>query len=78
MESERRRPQRPAWEADFFEKQRQVWTQHGELISLPANEQAEMMKSLTAVGAEVAKPKPEVEQAYQVFAAVARRTNYSQ
>jgi len=62
------------WEADFFEKQRQAWAQHGELISLPANEQAEMMKSLAAVGTEVAKQKPEVERAYQVFAAVAQRT----
>ena len=44
------------------------------MISLSANEQAEMMKSLAAVGAEVAKQKPDVEQAYQVFAAVAQRT----
>jgi TRAP-type C4-dicarboxylate transport system substrate-binding protein len=62
------------WEADFFERQRQAWAQYGELISLPANEQAEMMKSLAAVGTEVAKQKPDVEQAHQVFAAVAQRT----
>jgi TRAP-type transport system periplasmic protein len=61
------------WEADFFEKQRQAWAQQAELISLPANEQAEMMKSLAAVGTEVAKQKPNVEKAYQVFAAVAQR-----
>jgi len=62
------------WEADFFENQRQTWAQHGESISLPANEQAEMMKSLAAVGSAVAKQKPQVEQAYEVFAAAAQRT----
>jgi TRAP-type transport system periplasmic protein len=62
------------WEAAFFAKQREIWAQHGELISLPANEQADMMRSLAAVGADVAKRKPGVEQAYDVFAEVAKRT----
>ncbi len=62
------------WEADFFNKARQTWLEHGELISLPADEQAAMMKSLAAVGAEVAKRKPKLQQAYEVFAAAAKRT----
>ena len=62
------------WEVDFYNKSRQTWAEHGELISLPANEQADMMKMLTAVGADVAKRKPELEKAYAVFAAVAART----
>jgi TRAP-type transport system periplasmic protein len=62
------------WAADFYESQRKVWSEHGELISLPADEQAEMMKSLTDVGAEVAKRKPELEKAYNVFVEVAKRT----
>jgi hypothetical protein len=33
-----------------------------------------MMKQLQAVGAAVAKRKPALEQAYNVFAAVAKRT----
>jgi hypothetical protein len=33
-----------------------------------------MMKSLVAVGAAVAKRKPKLEQAYEVFAAAAKRT----
>jgi hypothetical protein len=33
-----------------------------------------MMKSLTDVGAEVAKRKPELEKAYNVFVEVAKRT----
>jgi TRAP-type transport system periplasmic protein len=62
------------WASDFYEKQRQVWAQHGELISLPAGEQASMMKTLTDVGADVAKRKPGLEEAYNVFVAAAQRT----
>jgi TRAP-type C4-dicarboxylate transport system substrate-binding protein len=62
------------WEIEFFNKARARWAERGELISLPANEQAELMKSVTAVGAEVAKRKPRLEQAYRVFVAAANRT----
>ena len=63
------------WEIDFYGQQRKVWTDKGgELISLPADEQASMMKRLQAVGAAVAKRKPALEKAYNVFAAVAKRT----
>jgi TRAP-type C4-dicarboxylate transport system substrate-binding protein len=62
------------WAADFYESQRKLWSEHGELISLPADEQAEMMKMLTDVGADVAKKKPELDKAYNVFAEVAKRT----
>jgi len=63
------------WEVDFYGKQRKIFTDHGGgLISLPADEQAQMMQSLQAVGAAVAKRKPRLQQAYEVFAAVARRT----
>jgi hypothetical protein len=33
-----------------------------------------LIKSVTAVGAAVAKRKPSLEQAYDVFAAAAKRT----
>ncbi len=62
------------WQADFFVKQTEVWLQHGEIINLPAEEQAEMMSSLELVGRDVAKRKPELAAAYEVFAAVAKRT----
>jgi TRAP-type transport system periplasmic protein len=62
------------WEVDFYTKARAQWAEHGELISLPSDEQAAMMKSLAAVGAEVASRKPRLQQAYDVFAAVAQRT----
>jgi TRAP-type C4-dicarboxylate transport system substrate-binding protein len=63
------------WEVDFYGKQRKIFTDHGgELISLPAAEQAQMMQSVAAVGAAVAKRKPRLQQAYDVFAEVAQRT----
>jgi TRAP-type transport system periplasmic protein len=62
------------WAVDFYQSQRKLWSEHGELISLPADEQADMMKSLADVGAEVAKRKPELEKAYNVFVEVAMRT----
>jgi TRAP-type C4-dicarboxylate transport system substrate-binding protein len=62
------------WEIEFFNKARKSWAEHGALISLPVNEQAELIRSVTAVGAEVAKRKPRLEQAYDVFAAAANRT----
>ena len=62
------------WASDFYEKQRKLWSEHGELISLPADEQASMMKMLVSVGADVAKRKPGLDKAYEVFAAAAKRT----
>jgi len=62
------------WEVGNYARARQAWAEHGELISLPPDEQAEMMQTLAAVSAEVAKRKPKLEEAYDVFAAVAKRT----
>ena len=62
------------WEVEFYNKARQTWAEHGELIRLPENEQAEMIKSVTAIGAAVAKRKSSLEPAYEVFAAAAKRT----
>jgi TRAP-type C4-dicarboxylate transport system substrate-binding protein len=62
------------WEIEFFNKARETWAEHGELIGLPAKEQAELMKTITAVGADVASRKPKLKQAYDVFAAAAKRS----
>ncbi len=62
------------WQIGGFAKAREVWAEHGELISLPAAEQAEMMQTLRAVSAEVAKRKPKLEEAFEVFAATAKAT----
>jgi TRAP-type transport system periplasmic protein len=62
------------WEEAFYAKQRQVWAQHGELISLPPAEQAQMMKLLSGVGEDVTKGNPELHQAYSVFVDAVNRT----
>ena len=60
---------------DELEKQAiKGWSNNGgELIDLPADEQAEMHKVLASVGADVAKMKPNVEPAYEIVTAAAQR-----
>ena len=62
------------WEVAFFANQRKVWAEHGELISLPPQEQANMMATLATVGEDVAKRKAPLKEAFDVFTAVAKRT----
>jgi TRAP-type transport system periplasmic protein len=61
--------------AALYEKGRQSWTANGgELISLPSDEQAAMMKTLAGVGEDVAKAKPQLYDAYKVVSEAAQRT----
>jgi TRAP-type C4-dicarboxylate transport system substrate-binding protein len=63
---------------DLFNKAREAWTaKGGELISLPANEQAKMMQMLSSVGEDVSKSKPAVRAAYEIVTAAAKRTQLS-
>ncbi len=53
-----------------------AWTASGgELINLPADEQAEFMKTLASVGADVSKSKPAVSAAYKVVTDAAQRAH---
>jgi TRAP-type transport system periplasmic protein len=59
---------------DIVEKSRKGWTdQGGELISLPPDEQAEMMKEFAGAVAEVTKPKPALDEAYKIVFDAAQR-----
>jgi TRAP-type transport system periplasmic protein len=63
---------------DLFNKARQAWTEKGgELISLPTDEQAMMMHTLSSVGDDVSKAKPGVRDAYEIVTAAAKRTELS-
>jgi TRAP-type transport system periplasmic protein len=63
------------WGLDFRNKMRTDWmAQGGELISLPPNEQAEMMKTLASVGEDVSKSNPALHEAYETVVAAAKRT----
>jgi TRAP-type transport system periplasmic protein len=51
-----------------------VWTDAGgEMISLPADEQAEMLKTLASVGADISKEKPALAEAYKMVSDAAHR-----
>ena len=51
-----------------------VWTDNGgELINLPADDQAEMLKAMSSVGAEVSKEKPALADAYKIVTEAAKR-----
>jgi TRAP-type C4-dicarboxylate transport system substrate-binding protein len=59
----------------MYAEQRKAWVNGGgELISLPRNEQAAMVATLAAVGADVVKAKPAVREAYQIVTDAAART----
>jgi TRAP-type transport system periplasmic protein len=56
------------------EKADKTWTDAGgELIKLPPNEQAEMLKILASVGEDVSKTKPALSAAYKIVTDAAQR-----
>ena len=58
---------------EINESARKAWINAGgELISLPADEQAAMLRTLAGVGEEVSKAKPQLRSAYQVVYAAAQ------
>ena len=62
------------WGLDFRHKMRTAWIdQGGELIKLPPDEQAEMMKTLASVGEDVSKNSPALHEAYETMVAAAKR-----
>jgi TRAP-type C4-dicarboxylate transport system substrate-binding protein len=59
----------------MYREQRKAWTDAGgELISLPREEQAEMMHMFSSVGDDVSKTKPAVREAYEIVTDAAKRT----
>jgi TRAP-type C4-dicarboxylate transport system substrate-binding protein len=60
---------------DIVSKARKGWTDTGgELISLPPDEQAGMMKTFSSVGADVSGTKPLLSEAYKAVTEAAQRT----
>jgi TRAP-type C4-dicarboxylate transport system substrate-binding protein len=56
------------WVVDFNAKARKAWTDGGgQLISLPPDEQAAMLRTLASVGADVSKTKPSLAAAYKII-----------
>ncbi len=60
--------------AEITENSRKLWTDTGgELISLPPDEQASLLKLLSSVGADVSKEKPRLADAYKIVSEAAAR-----
>jgi TRAP-type transport system periplasmic protein len=60
---------------DLRKKSEAAWVAAGgELINLPPDEQAAMMKTLSSVGADVSKSNPELAAAYKIVTDAALRT----
>jgi TRAP-type transport system periplasmic protein len=60
---------------DFRKKSEALWSSGGgELIKLPPDEQAQMMKTLASVGEDVSQSKPDLASAYKVVTDAAQRT----
>jgi TRAP-type C4-dicarboxylate transport system substrate-binding protein len=58
----------------IFATMRKGWTDGGgELISLPPDEQSEMMAKLASVGDDVSKEKPAIREAYEIVVDAAKR-----
>jgi TRAP-type C4-dicarboxylate transport system substrate-binding protein len=59
---------------DLLNKSRQAWVDGGgELNSLPREEQAQMIKTISTVAEEVSKTKPALHDAYEIVADAAQR-----
>jgi TRAP-type C4-dicarboxylate transport system substrate-binding protein len=59
---------------DFFEAQRKEWvSKGGELISLPADEQAAFLAKTSTIGDELSKDRPELNEAVKVVMEAAAR-----
>ena len=60
---------------EINDRARKAWMDGGwELISLPADEQSAMLKTLASVGEDVSKTKPQLSAAYQVVTEASRST----
>jgi len=60
--------------AEITENSRKLWTDTGgELISLPPDEQASLIKLLSSVGADVSKERPLLADAYKIVSEAAAR-----
>jgi len=61
--------------AALYENAQKSWVASGgELIELPADDRAAMMKTLASVGDDIAKSKPQLYDAYKVATEAAKRT----
>ena len=57
-----------------MDNQRKTWTDHGgELIALPPDEQAEMMKRMSTIAEDVGARRPAIKEMYEQLRAAVQR-----
>jgi TRAP-type transport system periplasmic protein len=61
------------WQLSEIEAQRKVWREHGELISLPADEEAELMSRMAPIAEDVGKSRPAIKEMYEQLLAAVKR-----
>jgi TRAP-type C4-dicarboxylate transport system substrate-binding protein len=62
------------WQLTEIETQRKAWVEHGgELISLPPDEQAEMMKRMSTIADDVGQTRPAIKEMYDLLKAAFKR-----
>jgi TRAP-type C4-dicarboxylate transport system substrate-binding protein len=62
------------WQLTEIETQRKAWVAHGgELISLPADEQADMMKRMSTIADDVGAKRPAIKEMYDLLKAALKR-----
>ena len=61
------------WQLKEIEAQRKIWSEHGELISLPPDDQAEMMKRMSTIADDVGKKRPAIKEMYDQLKAALKR-----
>lgn len=62
------------WSIDFLKEQRKVWVEKGgELIALPAADQAELMRKMRPIGDDIVKTKPALKPLWDQLVAAAAR-----
>jgi TRAP-type C4-dicarboxylate transport system substrate-binding protein len=62
------------WEAKDIANQEKEWTSHGgELIELPAADEAELMKRMSTIAEDVGKRRPAIREMYEELNAAVKR-----
>ncbi len=62
------------WDTDFQDQQRKVWVEKGgELITLPEQDQKELMQKMRPIGDEIVKTEPQLQPLWDMMVTAANR-----
>jgi TRAP-type transport system periplasmic protein len=61
------------WQMHDMDMQRKIWAEHGELIELPPDEEAELMKRMSTIADDVGSRRPAIKEMYDQLRAAVKR-----